>query len=106
MLGEDRLQRCWGGLRGASEVGVGDGGRKETDCNPWPCPVGRLLQVRVDLGSSWEVPACLGLGIPSRVKFLDSAFELTMGQSCTSTPASVFSAVKWGWSEISASHGC
>lgn len=96
MLGEGRLQRCWGGLGGASEVGAWGGGRKETDRNPCLCALDQLLLVRVDLGSSCEVPACLGLGIPSGVKFLDSTFELIMGQSCTSIPASVFSAVKWG----------
>ena len=96
MLGEGRLQRCWGGLGGTSEAGAGGGGRKETDRNPWLCALNRLLPVKVDLGSSCEVPACLGLGIPSGVKFLDSTFELTMCLSCTSTPTSVFSAVKWG----------
>lgn len=62
---------CWGradckgarGLAGASEVGAWGGGRKETDRNPCLCALDRLLLVRVDLGSSCEVPACLGLGI-------------------------------------------
>lgn len=93
MLGEDRLQRCWGALGGASEVGVGDGRRKETDCNPWPCAVGRLLLVRVDLGSSWEVPACLGLGIPSGV-------EVHLHPSLS------FLCCKMGTVRNSASHGC
>ena len=73
MLGEGRLQRCWGGLGGTSAAGAGGGGRKETDRNPWLCALNRLLPVKVDLGSSCEVPACLGLGIPSGVKFLDSS---------------------------------
>ena len=34
MLGEGRLQRCWGGLGGASEVGAWGGGRKETGSGP------------------------------------------------------------------------